>query len=426
MQEMVNLSTIVESVSKTIIERHDDMSYILRKKYLNKIKPFIDKPIVKVITGMRRVGKSTLLKMIQSELLTDVPSSNIIYINLESAQYLSVKNDFDLQQLIMKRSQQIEGKIYFFFDEIQLVTHWERVINALRVDYDCDIYLTGSNSKLLSGELATLLAGRYVSFEVLPFTFSEFVNLYQSLNLSIQELFQLYIKIGGMPPLHYFNGEEEPSFRYLNDIYNTVVVKDILEYNSIRDVDVFNRILLFCLDNIGQSFSANSLRKYFVSENRKVSVDTILNYLNFCQAAYLLKKVPRYDSVGKKLLTVEEKYYVTDHGFRQAVGFSNVASIERILENIVYIELLSRGFQVQVGRINNQEIDFIATRKGETEYYQVSYLLAGEDTRRREFGVYRLVKDNYPKYVLSMDTMNFSQEGIIHKYLPDFLLEENA
>ena len=151
-----------------------------------------------------------------------------------------------------------------------------------------------------------------------------------------------------------------------------------------------------------------------------------MNYLNFCQAAYLLKKVPRYDSVGKKLLTVEEKYYVTDHGFRQAVGFSNVASIERILENIVYIELLSRGFQVQVGRINNQEIDFIATRQGETEYYQVSYLMASEETRSREFGVYRLVKDNYPKYVLSMDTMNFSQEGIIHKYLPDFLLEENA
>ncbi|PKZ58747.1 ATP-binding protein, partial [Gardnerella vaginalis] len=174
------------------------MSYILRKKYLNKIKPFIDKPIVKVITGMRRVGKSTLLKMIQSELLVDVPQSRIIYINLESAQYLSVKNDFDLQKLITERSQQIEGKIYFFFDEIQLVSHWERVINALRVDYDCDIYLTGSNSKLLSGELVTLLAGRYVSFEVLPFTFSEFVNLYQSLNLSIQELFQLYIKIGGM------------------------------------------------------------------------------------------------------------------------------------------------------------------------------------------------------------------------------------
>ncbi|MFU9922139.1 ATP-binding protein [Fannyhessea vaginae] len=402
------------------------MSYILRKKYLNKIKPFIDKPIVKVITGMRRVGKSTLLNMIQSELLTDVPPSHIIYINLESAQYLSVKNDLDLQKLIATRIQQIEGKIYFFFDEIQLVTHWERVINALRVDYDCDIYLTGSNSKLLSGELATLLAGRYVSFEVLPFTFSEFVNLYQTLNLSIQELFQLYVKIGGMPPLHYFNGEEEPSFKYLTDIYNTVVVKDILEYNSIRDVDVFNRILLFCLDNIGQSFSANSLRKYFMSEGRKVSVDTILNYLNFCQAAYLLKKAPRYDSVGKKLLTVEEKYYVTDHGFRQAVGFSNVASIERILENIVYIELLSRGFQVQVGRINNQEIDFIATRQDKTEYYQVSYLMGSEETRSREFGVYRLVKDNYPKFVLSMDTINFSQEGIIHKYLPDFLLEKDA
>ena len=235
------------------------MAYILRKKYLNQVSPFIGKPVVKVFTGMRRVGKSTLLEMIQSELLIEIPKTNIIHVNLESGQYLSVQTDLDLHQLIQERTKQVQGKIYFFFDEIQLVTHWERVINALRVDYDCDIYITGSNASLLSSDLATLLAGRYVNFEILPFTFSEFVELYQALNLSVQELFQLYVKIGGMPSLHYFNGEAEASFKYLNDIYNTVVVKDVLEYNAIRDVDLFNRILLFCLENIGQTFSALSL-----------------------------------------------------------------------------------------------------------------------------------------------------------------------
>lgn len=402
------------------------MAYILRKKYLNQVSPFIGKPVVKVFTGMRRVGKSTLLEMIQSELLIEIPKTNIIHVNLESGQYLSVQTDLDLHQLIQERTKQVQGKIYFFFDEIQLVTHWERVINALRVDYDCDIYITGSNASLLSSDLATLLAGRYVNFEILPFTFSEFVELYQALNLSVQELFQLYVKIGGMPSLHYFNGEAEASFKYLNDIYNTVVVKDVLEYNAIRDVDLFNRILLFCLENIGQTFSANSLRKYFASEGRKVSVDTILNYLSFCQESYLLKKVPRYDRIGKKLLSVDEKYYLTDHGFRQAAGFSNFTNIEHVLENIVYIELLSRGFQVQVGRVNEREIDFIATKQGKTEYYQVSYLLASEENRKREFGVYNAVSDNYPKYVLSMDQIDFSQAGIIHKYLPTFLLEEGV
>lgn len=399
------------------------MNYIIRHKYLEAIKPYIDKPVIKILVGMRRVGKSTLMEIIKDELRKNVADQNIIHINLEAGKYLNISTSQDLQEEITKQTQNLEGKIYFFFDEIQLVSNWERVINALRVDFDCDIYITGSNSNLLSSELATLLAGRYVSFKVLPFTFSEFIKLYEDLDLSIEEYFKLFIRIGGMPPLHYFNGEEEASYKYLNDIYNTVVVKDVLEYHNIRDVDLFNRILVYCMENIGQPFSANSIRKYFISQKRTVSVDTILNYLKLLESAFILKKVSRYDTVGKKLLTVNEKYYLNDHGFRQAAGFSNERAIERVLENIIYIELLSRGYKVWIGRVNNKEIDFIAERNGVREYYQVSYLLASEKTIEREFGVYKDINDNYPKYVLSMDKFNFSQDGIIHRNIVDFLLD---
>lgn len=400
------------------------MNYVKRDKYLGKIAPFVDQPVVKVLTGMRRVGKSTLLQMIQEELLPQVNPQNMISINLESGQYLQIKDGVDFYSYIQKQVKDLTGKLYFFIDEVQLVDSWERVINALRVDYECDIYLTGSNSSLLSSDLSTLLAGRYVSFEIQPFTFSEFIHLYRDLNLDKEELFQQFISLGGMPSLRYFQGEKEASYKYLNDIYNTVVVKDILEYQAIRDVDLFNRILRFCLENIGQTFSANSLRKYFASRGRKVSVDTVLNYLTFCQRAYLLKKVERYDTIGKKILTVDEKYYLTDHGFRQAVGFSNEKAIERVLENIVYIELLSRGYQVQIGRVRDKEIDFIASKQGQISYYQVSYLMESKETRDREFSVYSQIKDNFPKYVLSLDSFDFSQDGVIHKNLIDFLLGE--
>ena len=316
-----------------------------------------------------------------------------------------------------------KGKIYFFFDEIQLVKDWERVINALRVSINSDIYITGSNSKLISGDLATLLAGRYVEFEIQPLTFDEFSEIYKSSNLSREELFQKFIKIGGMPGLKYFNLEEEVSQKYLNDIYNTVLVKDVLNYNNIRDVDIFNRILSFAMQNIGANFSASAIRNYLKSENRNISVDTVLNYLEYCNKAFVLKKVPRYDLGGKKLLKVDEKYYLTDHGFRQSVGFSNVKDIEKTLENIVYIELLSRGYSVKIGKVKDREIDFVAKKGEEISYFQIAYLMENEKTRKREFGAYDLVADNYPKYVLSMDKLDFSQRGIVHKNIIDFLLE---
>lgn len=399
------------------------MEYIFRDKYIEKIKKFIDKPIVKILTGMRRVGKSTILSIIKDYVLKDVPDENKIYMNFESFEFFDIKDANALKDYLDEKLKDKEGRVYFFFDEIQLVKDWERVINALRVSLNSDIYITGSNSKLISGDLATLLAGRYVEFEIQPLTFDEFSEIYKSSNLSQEELFQKFIKIGGMPGLKYFNLNEEVSQKYLNDIYNTVLVKDVLNYNNIRDVDIFNRILSFAMQNIGATFSAFAIKNYLKSENRNISVDTVLNYLEYCNKAFVLKKVPRYDLSGKKLLKVDEKYYLTDHGFRQSMGFSKVKDIEKTLENIVYIELLSRGYSVKIGKVKDREIDFVVKKGEDISYFQIAYLMENEETRDREFGVYDLIKDNYPKYVLSMDKLDFSQRGIVHKNIIDFLLE---
>lgn len=399
------------------------MDYIFRGKYIEKIEKFIDKPIVKILTGMRRVGKSTILNIIKDDVLKDIPEENKIYMNFESFEFFEINDSTSLKEYLNKKLRNKEGKVYFFFDEIQLVEDWEKVINALRVSLDSDIYITGSNSKLISGDLATLLAGRYVEFEIQPLSFDEFSEIYKDLNLNKEDLFEKFIKIGGMPGLKYFNLEEEVSQKYLNDIYNTVLVKDVLNYNNIRDVDIFNRILSFAMQNIGATFSASAIKNYLKSENRNISVDTVLNYLEYCNRAFVLKKVPRYDLEGKKLLKVDEKYYLTDHGFRQSMGFSNVKDIEKTLENIVYIELLSRGYDVKIGKVKDREIDFVAKRGEIISYFQISYLMENEKTREREFGVYDLIKDNYPKYVLSMDKFDFSQKGIVHKNIIDFLLE---
>ncbi|MFQ8697673.1 MAG: ATP-binding protein, partial [Peptoniphilus harei] len=394
-----------------------------RDRYIEKIKNFIDKPIVKILTGMRRVGKSTILNIIKNDVLKDIPEENKIYMNFESFEYFEINNSSALKEYLNEKLKDQKGKVYFFFDEIQLVEDWEKVINALRVSFDSDIYITGSNSKLISGDLATLLAGRYVEFEIQPLSFYEFSEIYKDSDLNEEDLFQKFIKIGGMPGLKYFKLEEEVSQKYLNDIYNTVLVKDVLNYNNIRDVDIFNRILSFAMQNIGATFSASAIKNYLKSENRNISVDTVLNYLEYCNRAFVLKKVPRFDLEGKKLLKVDEKYYLTDHGFRQSMGFSNVKDIEKTLENIVYIELLSRGYDVKIGKVKDREIDFVAKRGEIISYFQISYLMENEKTREREFGVYDLIKDNYPKYVLSMDKFDFSQKGIVHKNIIDFLLE---
>ena len=397
------------------------MDYIIREKYISKIKPFINKPVLKILTGMRRVGKSSLLNIIKDEILKDVADENKIYINFEATNLLSINNVNSLLEYLKPLLEDVKGKVYFFFDEIQVIDGWEEVISDLKHNRDYDIFLTSSNKKLISS-----LSEKYVEFEIQPFTFSEFKKAFENMELSKENLFYKFIQLGGLPFLKYFDLDEIPSFEYLNDIYNTVLVKDVLQYNNIRDVDLFNHIFSYVLTNIGQSFSASSIKTYLKNKNKNISVDTILNYLEYCNIAFLIKKVPRYDILSKKTLKVDEKYYLTDHGFRQATGFPITQDIKRILENIVYIELLSRGYEVKVGKVKDKEINFIAKKEKSLSYYQISYKIRDEKTRKRIFETYNSITDNFPKYVLSMDHSNFSQDRVIHKNIIDFLLEDEG
>ena len=397
------------------------MDYTSREKYINKIKALINKPVLKILTGMRRVGKSSLLHIIKDEILKDVADENKIYINFEAINSLDISNANSLLEYLKALLEEVKGKVYFFFDEIQIVDGWEQVISDLKLNRDYDIFLTSSNKKLISS-----LSEKYVEFEIQPFTFSEFKKAFENMELSKENLFYKFIQLGGLPFLKYFDLDETPSFEYLNDIYNTVLVKDVLQYNNIRDVDLFNHIFSYVLTNIGQSFSASSIKTYLKNKNKNISVDTILNYLEYCNIAFLIKKVPRYDILSKKNLKVDEKYYLTDHGFRQATGFPITQDIERILENIVYIELLSRGYEVKVGKVKDKEINFIAKKEKSLSYYQISYKIRDEKTRERIFETYNSITDNFPKYVLSMDHSNFSQDGVIHKNIIDFLLEDEG
>ena len=397
------------------------MDYIIREKYISKIKPFINKHVLKILTGMRRAGKSSLLHIIKDEILKDVADENKIYINFEATNLLSINNVNSLLEYLKPLLEDVKGKVYFFFDEIQVIDGWEEVISDLKHNRDYDIFLTSSNKKLISN-----LSEKYVEFEIQPFTFSEFKKAFENMELSKENLFYKFIQLGGLPFLKYFDLDETPSFEYLNDIYNTVLVKDVLQYNNIRDVDLFNHIFSYVLTNIGQSFSASSIKTYLKNKNKNISVDTILSYLEYCNIAFLIKKVPRYDILSKKTLKVDEKYYLTDHGFRQATGFPITQDIKRILENIVYIELLSRGYEVKVGKVKDKEINFIAKKEKSLSYYQISYKIRDEKTRERIFETYNSITDNFPKYVLSMDHSNFSQDGVIHKNIIDFLLEDEG
>ena len=400
---------------------------IKREIYMQRIRPFMNTDLIKVFTGIRRAGKSVMLELVKNELKeSGISEENFLCINFEqfsNSQYLDVQS---LYKKIVDFQKNTEGKIYLFFDEIQEVTGWEKCINSCRIDFDCDIYITGSNAKLLSGELATYLAGRYVEFVIYPFSFAEFfeMNFLKNPNVDKSTCFMQFLKTGGMPFLSNFPDDDSAKSQYLIDIYNSVVLKDVVKRNNIRDVDTLERIVAYAFSNIGHIFSATSLSKYFKSENRKISHDTILNYLKFCSDAFLFYKINRYDLEGKKIVTVNEKYYCADHGLREALFGKNIQNIDQVLENIVCLELLRRNYKVYVGKKGDLEIDFIAEKQGKKIYVQVAYLLANEETIRREFSVYNAVKDSYPKYVVSMDELDFSQNGIIHKNIKDFLLME--
>ena len=394
---------------------------------MQRIRPFINTDLIKVFTGIRRAGKSVMLELVKNELKeSGIGEENFLCINFEqfsNSQFLDVES---LYKKITDFQKNTKGKIYLFFDEIQEVDGWEKCINSCRIDFDCDIYITGSNAKLLSGELATYLAGRYVEFVIYPFSFAEFfeMNLIKNPNVDKATCFMQFLKTGGMPFLSNFPNDDSAKSQYLIDIYNSVVLKDVVKRNNIRDVDTLERIVAYAFSNIGHIFSATSLSKYFKSENRKISHDTILNYLKFCSDAFLFYKINRYDLEGKKIVTVNEKYYCADHGLREALFGKNIQNIDQVLENIVCLELLRRNYKVYVGKKGDLEIDFIAEKQGKKIYIQVAYLLANEETIKREFSVYNSVKDSYPKYVVSMDALDFSQNGIIHKNIKEFLLME--
>lgn len=396
-----------------------------RELYLNKIIPFIDTELIKVVTGIRRSGKSVMLELIQQELLTRGISENqIIALNFEKFENSAFTQAEALHKEILRRADFSTGRKYIFFDKIQEVKGWEKCINSLRLDIDCDIYITGSNAKLLSGELATYLSGRYVEFVIYPFSFREFMQLQGLEPQDVPASFKQYLTWGGMPYLKALNYHPEVCTRYLQDLYNTVELKDIVKRNNIRDVDLLERIIAYMTINAGTAFTATSIVKYLKSESRKVALDTVLNYVKAATDAFLFYRIPCEDVLGKRVLAVDEKYYIADQGIREAVYGNNQRVINLILENIVCLELLRRGYKVNSGRVNQREIDFVATRQGEKLYIQVSYLLASEETVNREFAPFYQLNDNYPKYVLSLDEFDMSENGIKHCNIRDFLLQE--
>lgn len=401
---------------------------VIRENYLKKIRPFYDQDLIKVITGIRRSGKSVILRQIINEILkSGVKEKNIVYMNFELTDYSDIKTSKELDKHIKDRINNT-NKYYLFFDEIQYVKEWERTVNSYKAKYGdkISIFITGSNSDMLSGELATLLSGRYVSFKIRPFSFKEVCEFknYELDKYKLEEQFNDYIKWGGLPQR--FNLNDEYEIRtYLTDVYNSIVVKDIINRFKVTDLELFNRIAEYIVTTPSQTFSAESLVKYFeMNDDRGVGKTTLYNYLEYMCKAHLIEKADRYDVRGKRILNGKYKYYLTDLGLGQILNVSKKEQMGAYLENIVYNELIYRGYDVKVGNLDSGEIDFIALKDGNKEYYQVCYYLVDENVIDREFKVFDNIKDNYPKYVISMDKYDFSQNGIIHKNMIDWLLDK--
>lgn len=362
-----------------------------------------------------------MLELIQKELIIQGINEEVfISINLESK-----KNPFDITiegiyEYVKTKAIEVNQKVYLFFDEIQELDGWETMINAIMIDFDADIYITGSNAKLLSSELTTYLAGRYVEVKIYPFSYKEILNFFPQKNNS--EVFQIYLIRGGMPFLYQFPMDDRSAMQYLSDIYDSIILKDIATRNKVRDIELLKRMIQFFIANIGNTFSASNISKYLKNELRSVSTETIYNYIDYCKAACFLHLVQREDLMGKKLLQFHEKIYIADHGIREAVFGNNMRDINQTLENIVYMELLGRGYDVRIGKNGNNEVDFVALIGNSRIYIQVCYLLASDETVEREFSVLESIPDNYPKYVVSMDEIDRGRNGIKHMNIRDFLL----
>ena len=397
---------------------------IIREKYLNKMIMLKDTEFIKVITGLRRSGKSTLMLMYKDYLLNNqVKEDNIIYINFESAMYDDIKNYKDLYQFIKEKIK--KDKVYLLLDEVQNVESWEKAINSFKVDFDIDIYITGSNAYLLSSELSTLLSGRYIEIKMYPLSFKEFLifNNYDTIN--IEDKFNEYLKYGGLPAITLIKNNDELVLSYLNDIYNSIVKKDIIDRNNLKNTTLLENIIKYLANNIGSPISSTKISNYLNSNKITPNCNhqTIDNYLNMLEKSYIIYKADRTDIKDKSVLKTLGKYYISDTGIRNIIlGFRNINE-GHLLENVVYLELLRRGYKVSVGKTYEYEVDFVAENPNEIIYLQVSLSISDEKVRDREIRSLENIKDNYEKIILTMDkTINQDFNGIKVMNIIDWLL----
>ena len=391
-----------------------------REIYLSRIRHFFDHESIKVLTGIRRCGKTMILRMVKDELVD--MGRDVLFEDMESNMGRNYRSGEDLYDRVASWVGSDKDRKYLLLDEIQSLDGWESCIRSLKSDFNVDIYLTGSSSKLLSGELATHLAGRYVEFRIHPFSFAEVMDTTGG-GTNPKDMFQRYLVHGGMP-LVVMNGYDPLMYdSIMGAMYDSVVIRDICERNGIRNSSGLKSILNFVMSEVGHNMSSINISNYLKSQRRGVSHDTILDYLSAAEDAMFISKVNRQDLRGKDVLKTDYKFYLEDHGFRTTCGMSNTASIDQVLENIVFNELRRRGYVVTIGKGKDSEIDFVVDKGSERAYYQVSYIMATDDTREREFGALEKVSDNYPKFVLSMDDVDMSRNGVIHRNLVDWLLD---
>lgn len=398
---------------------------IFRHIYINELQKWIDKPQVKIITGIRRSGKSTVLKLLKETLeKSGISATQIITLNFESFATEPLKNAAALYQYISEHINNNQ-KHYILLDEIQEVDQWEKVVNSLLVDVEVDIYLTGSNSHLLSSELATYLAGRYIEIPIYTLSYSEFLDFkarYVPKEKITDNTFVEYLRKGGFPVVHTSNYDEESTYKVVRDIYASVILRDTIQRYKIRDIELLERVIRFAFDNIGNTFSGKNIADYFKSQYRKTDVNTIYNYLHALQKAFVLYRVSRYDIKGKEILKTQEKFFAGDVSLVYALMGNRDRMISGILENLVFLELKRRNYQVYIGKLDSKEIDFVAEKRGQKIYIQVAYKLESDATVEREFNPLLAINDQYPKYVVTMDELwKDSIKGVQHRHIRDFL-----
>ncbi len=402
---------------------------VVREQYLAEITEFIDKPFIKVITGIRRCGKSVTLQMLRELLLSKgIDDSHIILMNFESFEFTGLNTSDKLFGYIREKIVD-KQRYYILLDEIQEVKDWEKTVNALSVDFNTDLYITGSNSRLLSSELATYLAGRFVEIQVYTLSFAEFLKFRKHLkpedNLSNAQAFSRFLRLGGFPVLNTLDYPEETAWKIVFDIYSSAILRDTVQRYKIRDVELLERVVRFVFDNIGNSFSAKNVADYFKSQQRRIDLNTVYNYLYALESAFIIFRTPRYDIKGREILKTYEKYFVGDHSLIFALMGYRGRMISGLLENIVSQELRRRGYKVFVGKLDDKEIDFIAELRDEKIYVQVCYLMAEQSTVEREINPLLNIRDNHPKYIVTMDeAWNDNIEGIRVLHIADFLLME--